>query len=358
MEKYSNFLVNNYLMGEEIDNVDELENDPVFMKKAINMSGDYRLYNLCSDNVKKDYDFVKFYVLKFSYKFEYIKQAADYFFEHNEDEMYQTELVAILLDIPMDRESELRYRMMAHSLYYYKRIQIEGCKNKGDDFDKELGMGFLLIYDEFMESPIALDFYAKKIIDGIFEEYGINFEKMLHDNFDKPEDIDKCGINTYLLKFIGMYDACLASYVSTNIELLDGIKKDIEFVKKRWNTYVDKEEIKKYDEMFDQIHEYINGDGHDMILDETTAIYYVGKKLGVADKILMYDPIYCQSSLDEIIDEEEEKYIQEMLGYSFRERINLKNIGNIMKNVLLSKPTKEDYYEKKIVRIDFRKKNN
>ena len=50
-----------------------------------------------------------------------------------------------------------------------------------------LGMGFLIIYDSFNSSQIILDYYAKEIIEDIFEEYDIVLEDYLHQRFNTFE---------------------------------------------------------------------------------------------------------------------------------------------------------------------------
>ena len=78
-------------------------------------------------------------------------------------------------------------------------------------------MGFLLIFEEYSHSKIVLDFYAKKIIDGIFDENDIDLEYMLHEQFNSFDELIKVGINNYMINFISSYDIMLANYLCTNI---------------------------------------------------------------------------------------------------------------------------------------------
>ena len=63
MKKYSRELINRYINSEDITiyDIDELENDKDFMMQVISVSGDNNFYNLCSDNVKCDYDYSVLY---------------------------------------------------------------------------------------------------------------------------------------------------------------------------------------------------------------------------------------------------------------------------------------------------------
>ena len=83
MNKYDNKIVNDYINGNDIDdfNIDDLENDSMFMKKVIVASNDKNFYRLCSDRVKKDYNFIKFVIYKFKEDIEFISKVADELFD-------------------------------------------------------------------------------------------------------------------------------------------------------------------------------------------------------------------------------------------------------------------------------------
>ncbi|UKI57644.1 MAG: hypothetical protein L6V81_10110 [Clostridium sp.] len=53
----------------------------IFMMQVISVSGDNNFYNLCSDIVKCDYEFVKYLIIKFRDKIDFVCEVADYFFK-------------------------------------------------------------------------------------------------------------------------------------------------------------------------------------------------------------------------------------------------------------------------------------
>ena len=59
MNKYNSKVVFDYINGNEIIdyNIDELEDDYEFMMMVINYTNDKNMYNLCSDEVKTNYEF-------------------------------------------------------------------------------------------------------------------------------------------------------------------------------------------------------------------------------------------------------------------------------------------------------------
>ncbi len=358
MGKYSDKLVDKYIMGFPIDNVDELENSKSFMMQAIDKSCDYRLYNLCSDKVKKNYSFVKYIVLKFNNNLDFVCNVADYYLENSSDELSRIELVVIMEFLSKrNKEKYMHYRMIGHSLYYLKRLQIETSKKTVDDQEliDEIGMGFLLIFEEYTYNKIVLDFFAKKIIDGIFDENDIDLEYMLHEQFNSPDEINKIGINNYMIKFINGYDSMLADYLMVHTELMNELRDKINYAIENWRKFEIRNEREKYNRMFEEVHEYLMD--KETLFDETTVIYYIGRKLGIADKILKYDSIYT-CSLDDVFEEIDNELVKEILEISFEERIHLNNVKKIMIDNLFSKVKREELEKSKIIKIDFNKKRN
>lgn len=355
MGKYSDKLINQYIKGFEIENVEELENSKSFMMQAIEKSGDYKLYNLCSDRLKKNYSFVKYLIMKFSDQIDFICDVADYYLNNCNDIFSRIEIASIMIELTKsNKEKYMRYRMCAHSLYFLKRIQIEAIKKNLDDEElkDELGMGFLLIFEEYSSSKIVLDFFAKRIIDGIFDEFNINLEDILHEKFTNPEEINELGINNYMLNFIIDYDVMLYNYLCVNINLLDEFRKRITNAQKNWMKYEIKKECNKFNILFDKVHEYLLE--NESMIDETSFLYYIGSELGIADKILEYDSVFM-CSLDELIEEIDFDMVKEIISSSFVERVHYMDIKRIMSDIIFSKNNNSVNDTSKILRINFRK---
>lgn len=232
MEKYSKKMINDYILGNDIKDysIEELEDDKEFMMLVIGTTNDEKFYNLCSDKLKKDYGFVRYLIAKFKSSINFICNVADYYLSDVEDELSRIELNIIMSELTsQDKEKNMNYTVVRDTIYTAKRVEIEMAKLKlNDDYvSQDIGMGFLVIFDSFNSSEIILNYFAKNTIDEIFNEYDINLENMLHEQFKTPEQIDKIGINNYMLNFIGYYDPMLASYLSTHIDLMASLKQKI-----------------------------------------------------------------------------------------------------------------------------------
>ena len=363
MEKYNNNIINSYINGEDLGDYskDDLENDKIFMMLVITRTNDKNYYDLCSLELKMNYEFVSFLIEKFENDISFICEVADYYLENSDDEITRFELVIKMADLMEGKEEEKyqEYNVIRESFFLTKRVQIEeGKLNINDEYtSSKIGMGFLWIFDLFHNNKIILNYFAKKIIENILEENNINLENMLHQQFDNPQEINKIGIHNYMLKFIGIYDSMLASYLSTNLDLLDEYKNKIDKIQKRWNQYDNRNEQKKYNLVLEKVHEYVEQIEDEGILTETDLLYYASKKLGVADKLVKHEIV---TGFDEsFINDFDEEFLIDTLKVSFIDQMHFHNVKRIISSTLFSKTDDSSEFDSdddkngKILKLDF-----
>ena len=77
---YSIKTIESYIKGEDIKEytIEELENDSKFMLMVAFTTNDKNIYNLCSENVKLDYEFVKMMIKRFKNDLSFVCQIANY----------------------------------------------------------------------------------------------------------------------------------------------------------------------------------------------------------------------------------------------------------------------------------------
>lgn len=345
MKKYNKELIKKYIKGEDIKNyqIEELEDDKDFMIQVIKETNDKKIYNLCSEKVKKDYEMVKFMVLAYNNDLKFITDIADKYLKEVGDSLERIELALIMLDLTLkkDNEKATKYKMIVDTIFFSKRLEIEICKAKqnDDDYSREVGMGFWYMFDLYNYSDIVIKFFAKETIEAIFSEYDINLEQVLHSKFKKAEDIDLQGINNYMINFLGMYDQMLASYISTHIELLSDFFNKISNVIDNWKNYDEKDERKRYNDMIEQVHEYM--ENTDSVMTETDILYYVAKQLGIAEKLAYYDGISNEFLVDIMedidmkdLDYSNDDFVTFTINTSITERKYYLDVKKIMLNSL------------------------
>lgn len=281
-----------------------------------------------------------------------------------------------MLDLTLMKNNEkaTEYKMIVDTIFFSKRLEIEICKAKknDDNYSREVGMGFWYMFDLYNSSDIVIKFFAKKTIEAIFSEYDINLEKLLHNEFENAKDINLQQINNYIINFLGMYDYMLSSYISTHIELLSDFSDKISYIINNWEKYNKKEERKRYNDMFEQVHEYM--ENVDSIITETEILYYIARQLGIDEKLAYYDGISNEifDDMTQDIDIKDlnnfdDDFVNFTINDSDDERKYYLDVKRIMLNSLFgneqakSSLTTTNLSKKdkcKILKIDFKNKNN
>lgn len=243
-----NKLVTDYINGNLYS--EELEDNRLFMQLVLKRTNDCKMYNFCSDRLKKDGKFIKFVIQNFQNNQDFIcKIANDYFnyiensnisLDDNLEERINYIEICILMDNILSKNNNNQiqdYKIKTFILYQTEIFDIS-LEITADKELSKYGKGFVFIFDEYESSPIVLNCFAKRMIDEIFYQDETSLEKLVHSKFKKAEDIKKFGINSFIIKSIYEKDPYLSNYVSTNISLILDIKKDITKIISNWDNYL------------------------------------------------------------------------------------------------------------------------
>ena len=240
---YSIKTIESYIKGEDIKEytIEELENDSKFMLMVAFTTNDKNIYNLCSENVKLDYEFVKMMIKRFKNDLSFVCQIANYYLENSNDEENNLELLIIMRGLTKDKDEKieqfLKYSLKLECSYSFYRFMISEVKkeNKCEDktsFNNIVGMGFFALSEDFGNSELVLNFFAKRFIGEILDT--INLEKRLHQHFNNFEELEKKGINNYIIDLLNEFDTCLCNYVLSHSYVLEVLRKKFFAIKKKW----------------------------------------------------------------------------------------------------------------------------
>ena len=373
MEKTNNKLVIDYINGEDIENIEALENDFDFMKAVIDKSNDKNFYNLCSNDLKINHDFVLYLIYKFSDNKSFITEVVDYYLFNNdyEDSFYNLDIIVLAANLINDD----KHRVLANTVYNVERIKTEVYKVKETDQEKKnfVGLGFILIFDQYHGNKMVLDYYAKRLMFDIFRDNGIDLEGLLHKHFKTPQELIDMGVKTFLINFIESFDSMLASYVSTHTELLEEYNKKVEKIIDKWKKYDEVTEIRKYNKILDVIHDYMENADSVGTLTEDEVLYYVGNKFGIMDKLHYYDTLNVRSGMDSFDLQEDEDYkneyivdeeiFEDSIKSNFANKMILLNVEKMVSEILYpTAPTEEEIEAEnnlgKVTKLEFKKANN
>ena len=290
--KYTKEELKNYILGEDTKtNIEILENDEMFMLEVMKITRDKNFYLLCSDHVKRNYEFVKEVILIFQNDKDFISKVANTYLENCQEEINILELLIILCNLYKDaKDLKIKYNILVESNFQSIRVASELAKIQ-DPENKNIGLGFIYVLDKYSSSRIIMDYYAQKMIDAIFEEEEIDLEKYLHQYHHNFNEIEKLGINNYLLSFISYYDKALSDYLCVHIDLLKDLRNRLEIIKENWEKFEKRLEQVKYEMILDYTHEYMEQFLFDTMFSEAEILYTIARELGIAEKVFYYDSI-------------------------------------------------------------------
>ena len=362
MIKYDIKTAQAYINGEDIESytLDELENNKDFMMMVIRTTHDKKMYSFCSDEVKTNHEFVKYLIYEFKNDLNFICEVVDNFFDAKGDTKEAFELSIIMYDILKRKDDDrfLIYGLKANARYIYEMSEIQLYIDKSND-ENNIGMGFIVVYDEYKDSKIILDYFAKKMVVNLFEDNKIKLEELIHKNFRTKKSFEDVGISNFLINFIRYYDDMLSDYLASNIYLLSDYIKEEKKIKYNFDNYNNKLESEKIDIILERIDEYFKEINASYYLSETFLTYYVAKKLGVLE-LLINNSLISKESIMSALSCYSDYEISEILQNSFIDMANFKSVEKIFKEVLFNKDfVEEDSYTKKeaneTIIIDFNK---
>ena len=379
MSKYSKEVILNYINGLDIDyDIDELENDPKFMLLVIKNSKDKNFYKLCSDDVKKDYELVKYLIDTFSDDKKFVIEVSDFFLE-NTDELSEKMSISLKLkELFKDEEEWGVYAIMSN--YYLfeedmaKEMFLKEEEKKGDYKVRDrFGKGFYSDKIHFSCDEANLKYIAETRLNEIFCDF--NLEQYLHKNFKKFTDIEKVGLNKMLISIIGNYDEDLGDYVATHLDVLNELSKELERIKNNWDFYNYQEEKDMFEYITNETREYLSYDGFNLAASAEEILYYFAKKYGLEDKMFSY--IFDEELvglLSESMNPNDENYIESNTHFdpkelSLKDRKLLKGVQKIFEDGLsknyIDGYIKETEKEKKLKEnkknaqvLEFKRKTN
>lgn len=360
MKLYSNDLVYKYVNGLEIDeDIDELENNYEFMMQVLSLTKDSKMYNFCSDELKSNYEFVKNVILLFKDDIKFITEVADiYLMKSNRENICTKELIILMSNLTEKIKEANAYNLRSTVFYINELSEIYSCLeyNKKDKQSINLGMGFIFVIDNYSSSKLITDYLAKKFINSIFyEDKNYKFEELMHILIKDINTFDKNKINKFLIDYICSLDNALADYVSCHLELLDKVKKDMEFILKNWDLYIDLLNENRVEIINDYVNNYYEKEGLTSTFSCFKSYEEVVIKLGLEEVFKKYDRSF--GNLPDLLCDD---------VFDFKKVQYENNLTNLIKE-LWSKDVildiEDNYCEKpqpkaKILNINFSKRSN
>jgi len=242
-----------YINREDIENIEELENNYKFMMEVIKLTRDKNMFNICSDEVKLNYEFIKFMVETFKKDVEFIdKIATEYIDTIGSEDVTSLELIFIMAGIlkrNTETELALKYNFLKNAFITSEKIQTRIAILKEEDlfWKEEFGLGFIIMqYEYYHNSNVIMNEIALDLVEDIFyKETAIKLEKIIHNRFKTLEEFNKVGIRNFILNYVRLHDTNLADYLEVHTDLLKDMEKNIKVIVSRFDIYNENLEIRK-----------------------------------------------------------------------------------------------------------------
>ena len=381
-KKYNSKIIFDYIVGNDLDgySIDELENDPNFMMDVIKITRDKRMYNLCSDDVKKNCDFVEFLIEFFKDDLDFIISIADNYIQNPDVDVIDKEEIKIFIGnfYDNDKYSALeKYKVSSYSFYNSVVNDCYSVIRKMSDSERESCSLFRIIELTFFDRKVIKDYFAKNMVyEYLCENLECSFADLIHYYFNDISTLESYGETNFLLFYLSSNDRFLRDYLSVHPNLLESYCKDIEKVKKDWNNYNNRLNFDRVQQVIDYIFECLsseyfpfNTNLFEILID---AINPLGlkdifdKNISLEDKQIMEDDnedlfLGCSDENFECNDylDEEEKKSFEYLSFIIKIRnfakktFSKRQLVNSNNEEEPNIPDKVDKGRRKVIQYDF-----
>ena len=233
---YTKKLIYDYIIGNDIDNLEELESDNNFLFDVLKLSHDITYYSYLDESYRRSYDVIKYMLLNFKDNLDVYQEDADYLLDSLDAESLEyKEIIVLIADI--DKDSFNDYKISRAGFYVTDKVEVGAVQNSDRELEELIGLGFEVVLSKYEDKPLILDYYALCFLYEIFYQ-DKNFEEIVHKNIKDKEKLIKIGNTKYLLDYVGNLDYYLKEYLESHLYLLDNLSKDLDLVKNNWDNYI------------------------------------------------------------------------------------------------------------------------
>ena len=225
-------LIYDYIIGNDIDNLDELESDNNFLFDVLKLSRDITYYSYLDISYRRSYNVIKYMLLNFKDNFDVYREDADYLLDSlDRDSLEYKEIIVLMASI--DKNKFNNYKIYRTGFYAEDRVEVGAVQNSDKELEELIGLGFEVVLSKYEDKTLILDYYATCFLYEMFYE-DKNFEKIIHGNIKDKEKLNKLGNTKFLLDYIGNLDY----YLKEHLYLLDNLSNDLDLVKNNWDNYI------------------------------------------------------------------------------------------------------------------------
>ena len=235
---YTKKLIYDYIIGNDIDNLEKLESDNSFLFEVLKASRDISYYSYLDASYRRSYNVIKYMLLNFKDNLDVYQEDADYLLDSLDVESLEYKEIIVLIAV-IDKDIFNDYKISRAGFYVTDKVEVGAVQNSDRELEELIGLGFEVVLSKYEDKPLILDYYALCFLYEIFYQ-DKNFEEIVHKNIKDKEKLIKIGNTKYLLDYVGNLDYYLKEYLEAHLYLLDNLSKDLDLVKNNWDNYINR----------------------------------------------------------------------------------------------------------------------
>ncbi len=311
--------------------------DNLDLLKKMRTTLDVNLYYECSEEFKRDFDFITEVIKIYKDNFDFIDEVAESYVKYiPEDDINSNpeyiELCMLLGQfVPKGHHYYEFYTTRLNNIYSMFLLHVMMTK---DHFDDVSELGFSILIDDYGSRPNILDYFAKRIMNELYHSNPCGtFEDMVHKNCDSAVNIMNEGYVDFFVRNLYTVDESLSYYVFEHTSLLDGLIEELEVICQNWDDY----ELALSDKCVNVIRSWVQkcekestyGDdfSYEQVMNEVVVGMNFGKMFGIdrrsivvdRNKVISFSSMNFKKALKAII----EKILMQRLTITELDNINL-----------------------------------
>lgn len=205
---------------------------------------DKNLYFECSDELKRDFDFITEVINIYKDDFDFVDDVAESYVKFIPEEDIEGNPEYIELCMLLGQyvpEGHCRYELYTNRLAGIYNMFLLHVMMVKDEFPDMSELGFSILVEDYQGRKNILNYFASRIMNELYHcNHCGSFEDLIHKHCDNVDNIWIEGYENFFIRNLYGVDAALSYYVFENPHLLNGLIQELDVICNEWNGYEEK----------------------------------------------------------------------------------------------------------------------
>ena len=209
--------------------------------RLMKISKNTTLYYECSEELKKDFNFVTEVIKIYKDNFSFIDEVAESYVKYIPEEdiesnPYYIELCMLLGQyVPKEHQYYEFYTNRLDGIYKMFLLHVMMTKDQFPDVSE---LGFSILVEDYGEHTNILDYFAKRLMNELYHMNNCGtFEDLVHKHCESAANIMNEGYVDFFARNLYGVDQALSYYVFDHAYLLDELIDELDEICENWDIY-------------------------------------------------------------------------------------------------------------------------